>query len=315
MALLSWTQISLYAANCTNTAVGFIPLNDLGTGTYHGFQGGLYPEGANTRPPAHERAGLVISQFIQPLDLAGEPNQQNGVIVLLSIGMSNAAQEFSRFISIAQQDPEKNPKLVLVNGAQSQWSADEIADPTAEFWDIVDERLATAGLTPKQVQIVWLKEADAKPTLPFPEDAFQLARELGLIVQILKARYPNVKMAYLSSRIYAGYAQTDLNPEPFAYQSGFAVKWLIEQQIEGNPNLNFNPLQGEVKTPWLSWGPYLWADGLNPRSDGLIWECQDFRDDGTHPSSEQGTWKVAEMLLDFFKTDSTTQRWFLATPS
>jgi lysophospholipase L1-like esterase len=54
----------------------------------------------------------------------------------------------------------------------------------------------------------------------------------------------------------------------------------------------------------------LWADGLTPRQDGLIWECDDFRDDGTHPSPK-GRQKVATLLLDFFKTELTTQPWFI----
>lgn len=100
-------------------------------------------------------------------------------------------------------------------------------------------------------------------------------------------------------------------PEPFAYQSGFSVKWLIEEQLAGSAALNFDPAKGSVMAPWLSWGSYLWADGLVPRSDGLTWACGDFRDtDGTHPS-DLGRAKVASLLLDFFKSDPTTARWFV----
>src|SRR6185436_1305162 len=48
----------------------------------------------------------------------------------------------------------------------------------------------------------------------------------------------------------------------------------------------------------------------HPRSDGLIWECQDFQFDGAHPSPF-GKAKVTGMLLDFFKNDPTTKPWFL----
>ncbi|MEY4941768.1 MAG: hypothetical protein RIQ93_3503, partial [Verrucomicrobiota bacterium] len=34
--------------------------------------------------------------------------------------------------------------------------------------------------------------------------------------------------------------------------------------------------------------------------------------DGTHPS-ESGRAKVGRLLLEFFKTDPTTQNWFLKT--
>src|SRR3712207_7046545 len=39
-------------------------------------------------------------------------------------------------------------------------------------------------------------------------------------------------------------ASTPLNPEPYAYQSGFAVKWLIQDRVRGR-------IMGR---PWLAWG-------------------------------------------------------------
>src|SRR5262249_18243161 len=59
-------------------------------------------------------------------------------------------------------------------------------------------------------------------------------------------------------------------------------------------------------------GPYLWADGLTPRSDGLTYACSDFISDGTHPAPGGARDKVAQMLLTFFKTDTTTRPWFLS---
>ena len=85
---------------------------------------------------------------------------------------------------------------------------------------------------------------------------------------------------------------------------------LIQDQIAGNPELNFDAELGNVKAPLLLWGPYLWADGLTPRqSDQLVWTRENLADDGTHPS-QSGRWKVAEMLLDFFKTDPLAESWF-----
>ena len=65
-----------------------------------------------------------------------------------------------------------------------------------------------------------------------------------------------------------------------------------------------------IKPPWIAWGPYLWADGVNGRSDGLVYTREDLESDGTHPSTS-GRKKVAELLLDFFKRDSTAQGWFV----
>src|SRR5208337_3736325 len=102
-----------------------------------------------------------------------------------------------------------------------------------------------------------------------------------------------------------------LNPEPYAYESAFAVRWLIEDQIGGKRHLNCDPDRGEVTAPLLLWGPYLWADGVKGRKvDDLIWKREDLGGDGTHPSPS-GQRKVAGLLLCFFKTDATAKPWFV----
>ena len=46
-------------SDCARTSVGFVPLNDLGSGGYLGqYQGGLYPDGSNEVPAAHLSEGL-----------------------------------------------------------------------------------------------------------------------------------------------------------------------------------------------------------------------------------------------------------------
>lgn len=299
-------------ADCSRTSVGFIPLNELGVGLYQGEQGGLYPEGHNLSSLVHEVAGLTLAEAIVPLTAAGEPapDDPNARYVLVSIGMSNTRLEFEAFKEMADADLEKAPQLVLVNGAQNGASAEKIVVPGARFWTEVDAKLSEAGVTPMQVAVAWVKEANAFPTDEFPADSGRLQGDLTGIAQIVKDRFPNLQLAYYSSRIYAGYSTTGKNPEPYAYQSGFAVKKMLEEQISGSAELNFDPAKGLVEAPWLAWGPYLWADGLVARIDGLNWACEDFDSDGLHPS-EQGQQKVALRLLDFFKTDATARRWFL----
>src|SRR5439155_14718438 len=92
---LSWFSGARLQADCTLTNVGLTPLPDLGWGVYKtNFVGGLYPSGANTRPAAHEAAGLRLArEQIQPLDTNGVP-ATNGTIVLISSGMSNTTQEW-----------------------------------------------------------------------------------------------------------------------------------------------------------------------------------------------------------------------------
>ena len=123
-----------------------------------------------------------------------------------------------------------------------------------------------------------------------------------------------LKIAFFSSRTRSYLLLNGLSPEPTAFETGFSVKWMIEKQINGDPNLNFDPNSGPVVAPYLSWGPYLWIDGLNQRSDGLVWTQQDLQDDCTHPSF-QGEVKVANQLENFFKFDSIAAPWFLADPN
>jgi hypothetical protein len=303
-------RMALAGGDCTRTSVGFIPLVDLGTGTYQGFEGGLYPGGAVERPPSHDVAADSFAR-VALLDASGVPDPLSGRIVLLTVGMSNTNLESQAFIPLADGDPARNQSVVIVNGAQGGWDASRVADPSqnATYWSTVDSRLAAAGVTPLQVEAVWLKEAEARPTQAFPQDAQILESDLETIVQIIKSRYPNTRQVYASSRIYAGYATTDLNPEPYAYESGFSVKGMVQDQLDGAPALNFVPDAGPVLAPWLSWGPYPWADGLVPRGDGLVWECADFQSDGTHPSPS-GAAKVAQMLVGFFQNDPIASRWY-----
>ena len=74
----------------------------------------------------------------------------------------------------------------------------------------------------------------------------------------MRIRYPKLRLVYLSGPNLGGYAITGLNPEPAAYDSGYAVRGVIQDRIVG-----------KLKGPWLGWGPYLWTDGLLGRSDGL----------------------------------------------
>jgi hypothetical protein len=285
------------------------PLNDFGSATYRGFQGGLYPNGSNQRPAAHNAAGVSIAQTIKPLNVSGTIDETNGRIVWMSIGMSNTTQETQEFLSLMQTYTNKNPKLVLIDGAEGGQDINAINNPAASYWNTVSNRLTAASSTAAQVQVIWFKEAEAQPTdTSFATYPDALKTKYKSVVQMLKTKFPNVKLVYLSSRIYAGYASSKLNPEPFAWYTGWTVKRLVEDQINGDASLTYtgnNPLSA-----WLSWGPYMWANGTTPRSDGLTWVVSDYQSDGTHPGTT-GRQKVAQMLLQFFSTDETTKPWFL----
>src|SRR5207248_428869 len=135
------------------------------------------------------------------------------------------------FLRLAESDPRKGPRLALVDGAQGGMAAAQIVNPDAgtglRYWSEVDRRLKSAGVTREQVQAARVKQADIAPSQPFPKHAQILQEELVRIVPLLHQRFPTRNLVSLSGRIYAGYARWRLTPEPFAYESGFAVKWLI----------------------------------------------------------------------------------------
>jgi hypothetical protein len=300
-------------APATAQTTGLVPLTDLGPGFYKGFQGGLYPGGTNVPPAGHLAAAVQMSSSLVPRDAAGNPDP-NGLIGFIAVGMSNTTHEFAVFERNEDANPLRNARVVLMDTALGGQSAAVIADPTAPYWNVMQQRLTAMGLTAAQVQVAWLKEADARPPDNFPVHARTLRDELESIANNLRAMFPNLALCYLSSRVYGGYAQPGtLNPEPQAYESGFAVKWLIEDQINGDPGLNYGGLPGPVLSPLLLWGPYLWADGTNPRSDGLTWLLADFESDHTHPSPA-GEAKVASLLSAFFEAEATASSWWPAQP-
>jgi len=140
-----------------------------------------------------------------------------------------------------------------------------------------------------------------------------------------KQRFPNLKMVFFSSRVYGGYAQsTDADPEPFAYQTGYGIKATIQAQINQLRTGIVDPVAGSLDysvSPWIGWGPYFWADGDIPRSDGLVWcdgqagsPCNgelDFGPDGLHLSTAGGQ-KAANLLLNWFLASPYTKPWFAA---
>ena len=305
------------ARNCAGSAVGLPPLTDLGAAEHLGFQGGLYPGGSNEVPSGHAPEGTAA---IQPRGADGAPDP-NGKIVVLMIGMSNGVLEFRRLVEKLEIDPEIDPdRIVLAMGAAGGQSAEFWQDPGHQNFDRIENQvLDDLGVTEAQVQVVLVKSAlqsqGGPPTLPAADaQVYDLERALGNGARALASRYPNVQQVFYTSRIYAGYATSDLSPEPYAWESGFAIKWLIEAQIVQRSGGPGDPESGDLAAavaPWLGWGPYLWADGETARNDGFAWACTDLReDDGTHPA-EGAIEKVADAWSTFLRTSDLTRPWLL----
>ena len=294
------------------TNVPAVPINDLGTGTYLGVEGGIYGGGSNVRPPAHDSAGVSIAQGIGPLDSNGNPDP-NGQYAMLAIGVSVTRTVMNQFAPLEQADPALHSQFQIVNGAIDGTTGHDWADVNSGVWQtVLNYYLQYANVSPKQIvaAYVFIPYPGNGPGFTFPGYLANQESDYIKIAQNLHTYFPNLQLEYMTSAFYGGYSAASY-PEPHPYESGFAYATVIEDQINGDPALNYNPANGPVMAPWLSWGPYIWANGLNPRSDGLTWSCQDIANDGTHPSSPQGRDKTAGLIVNDFKFDDTIVPWFL----
>ena len=310
--------------DCDNTSTGNIPINDLGTGFYFGAQGGLYPGGSNVMPTGHAKAGKTIGNSIKPLNADGAVDFENGVVVFAGFGASTAGNTFNTFKSTVNGTPDLyNPCLKFVNLCMGGKGLETMIPPFHDwYWEyLTDSLIPDAGLTRAQVQIAWIKTASKDDSIPeFPLQADAIYEKYIPSIQRLKENFPNLKILYIGSHAYGGYAgedsdNADLAGEPAAYYGGFSVKWVIEDQIMGNPELAFKG--AGLQAPWLSWGPYYWADGVNPRAtDGLSWVCSDYEPDGGgFHLAESGKEKEASMLIDFLYYNSSSKNWFRNGPA
>lgn len=290
---------------------GLKPLTEMsGEDRYEGEEGGLYGAGRNTPTDEHRQTILQELARIEPLDAAGKA-AEDGKIGFISISMSNATQEFSTFKRLADADKDKSTRVVIVDCAQGGQAMAEWAPADAAPWREAERRLEAARVSPQQVQVAWVKLANKGPRGTLKEHGEKLERDTLALVQNAKRRFPNLHVVYLGSRIYGGYTSGMLNPEPYAYESAFVARWLIQKQLKEDAALNYDATRGDVKAPLLVWGPYFWGDGTTPRrEDKLVWLREDFVRDGTHPSNS-GREKVSTMLLEFCKRDELAKGWFV----
>lgn len=305
--------------NQTGTNVPEVDLPDLGTGSYMGTEGGLYPGGSNVRPPDHEADGLALANGIVPLDGNGNYDP-NGKYVLLSIGVSISRTLFTQYQLTEQVDPTLNPNLVIVNGAIDGTDSPNYANFSDGSWQtILNFYLPYQNVTANQVVAVWLNDPLSQPKGTYPSDMTEQISDVIAALENMQIYFPNLKMAYLESMHYGGYATNtpEILPEPYAYETGFAMQTVIADQINGDADLNYNPNNGPVVAPWLSWGTYDWANGMLAdgnalaASAGLEWSCSDLGPDGVHASTA-GKYKDAALLTTFMKSDETVTPWYLA---
>lgn len=300
-------------SNIANTTSPLVAITDLGTGTYVGAEeGGLYLTGSNTMPAGHQAAGVALAQSIQPLDASGNPDP-NGKYALIGFGISVMQYTMDAFQPLAMAEPTRNPHLVVVNGGEPSAQASDFSQIASPFWNtLTNYLLPNNGVTANQVVAVFFEDLDIHPSGTFPSDMTAIQTEFEAVAQNVHTIFPNAHLMYFQSRMYSGYSTTTTDPEPYAYEIGFAMKNAIIDQLKGLASLNFDSTKGPVMAPWLGFGFYDWSNGmLGRQQDSFVYTCQDVQADGHHPSTQYGAPKRANFWLNFFKTDPTTAPWFV----
>jgi len=310
-----FSALSAFFAHGQSSNVNELPpIDELGTGMFMGHQGGLYPNGSNDMPAAFYADAVEMAKSVQPLDKSGKPSA-DGKIGLIGLGASTVAMFGNGLETQVPSTPGVNEELVFVNCGIGGQDLSDIMDPAAKFWGAIDARVKEAGLSLEQVQVLWFQEDNLRnKDNAFDARVNQLTKEFAFMARYCKEHYPNLKLFYVSGRHTTEFMPADAKDkhrEPKAYLNGWVCKQLIENQINGDPDLAYKG--PNAVAPLILWGPYFWTQGEKPRADGYAITRDLISNDGVHPT-DKGIQRIAKDLIDFWRTDAVSQLWFLENP-
>jgi hypothetical protein len=285
---------------------GLPPLTEIQS--HQGHLGGLYPEDRNEPAKPHAEALDRMAALIEPLDAAGKPSPQ-GRIVVAGVGASVCRQIFAELEATGSATPGIHPAVTFVNCAKGGADVGKIADP--RYWKMAQQALAQRGVTAAQVQVVWYQSDDLREQgTDFPGRPQRLKEAFAEQMRLIKQHFPNARLCYHSGRHTTAFLPDPVamkkHAEPRAWLHGWAIKWLIEDQMDGDPALTFEG--AAAKAPLSTWAGYFWTNGDEPRADGYQWTPADVKD-GVH-FSDAGTRRVTGELTTFWRTDPHARRWF-----
>ena len=311
LAALVWPA---RAQDCSVKSLGLVPLDDLREGDYLGLEGGLFPGRSNEVPADHLKAGRNLAKRIVPLDRHGHP-ASDGVIGFAAVGMSLTGQVFGTFEHLARGDAEIAPDVAFANLAAAVQDLLKIRDPAAPFWtESIPALLEAEQLTAAQIQVVWMLNGTPTQSESFPRHVETTAGYWIEVLQIVQQTFPNAKLAFLTPLYWQGYSLIAPEEEPYYYEQAWSIREVIARQLAHDPEVEWDGERGPAKVPWLSWGPYLFCDGEEPRSDGLLLTCADFSPDGGH-LGDGGEQKLGARLLHFVKSHRACTPWSIVRGS
>lgn len=285
-----------------------IPINDLGTGIFKGYVGGLYPGGANTPSGTYATDLLNISNTIVPLDSFGVP-KTNGKITFISLGGSTGGKNMKQLKAKTTGNPLTNPKLQVLNcnNGSGQGSLNSIINPDDAYWAHVTQILKGSKSSYRQVQVIYLETDDSIRNTTWPGRPNQVKTILQAGLRAIKIKFPNIKVVYLLGRTKTFGNLAFPNKEPMPYYFGWACKWVIEDQINGVPGTQYKG--AEAVAPIAAWGFYQWADSLPRTTDGFYWR-QSFTKDGMHAKQPPYQDTLALRFQKFLLTDANARIWY-----
>ncbi|HYK46371.1 MAG TPA: hypothetical protein VEV83_14430 [Parafilimonas sp.] len=297
------TSSALTYAVALDTAM--IPLNDLGTGTFMGYTGGLYPGGANNASGQYASDLLAFSNSIVPIDKSGTPSS-TGKVVFISLGASIGGRNMVALKAKTTNNPATNPNLLLLNCNQGSGfaSLNDIMNPKSVYWLHVDG-IVKQQSSYRQVQVIYL-ETDDSARVRFPGKPLIVKDHIDSCLRVIKQKFRNAKVVYVEARTrtFAGFQ--NWNKEPGPYYFGWACKWAVEDQINGVPGTQYKG--PKPVAPMITWGFYEWADSLPRTTDSFYWRSYMTRD-GLHATTEyQDT--LALRFQKFLLTDPYASIWY-----
>lgn len=316
IVMIGYCSVLMGQKDCQQSRQAFVPLNELGIGYFRGHQGGLYPGGLNNPNGMYLEDLKILSNGIQALDSNGQYST-TGQIVFIGVGASNPRTEFQAFQKMADTFRNINRNLRTVNtciGGQGVQKMNQLSD---NYWKQADKMMDSMGLSNLQVQIAWLEtENTASADSSFPGGPRSLVSDVRVLLQLMKVKYPNLKICYLSARTYAGWVSggTGRGLEyPRDYYNGWAMKWVIDSAINQVNGYTYKGSSPSIPLPVYS--TYNWTNGNQTRQDGFSMNCDtDFGGDGLHLSAA-GENKIGEQLFNFFSNDINSVKWFIASNS
>lgn len=287
-----------------------IPINDLGTGTYMGSPGGLYPGSTNTPSGTYAKDLVNACKLVVPIDTFGNASA-TGKVVFISLGGSTSGHLFDSLQEKTARSTQTNPSLQLLKCSNGFGSAslNSILNPDDPYWDHVTQIIRGNKASYRQVQVIYMETDDSSVSVKWPSRPQTVKTELQTCFRTLKQKFPNCKLVYLLGRTqtfeFDTIKQKRFNREPAPYYFGFAVKWAIEDQINGVPGTEYKGKK--PVSPLITWGWYEWGTDV-PRQDGFTWTKDNTRD-GLH-ANPAGEDTLSTRFQNFLLTDRAANIWY-----